>query len=86
MAGGEHENYADRKQSAIFGLYKKNVSDMSFEYGRPQENGNRCNTYFVNTKKLNFKFKDNIAYLKSNMPEYKITADVFVLKDETEKY
>lgn len=45
---GEHENYADRKRSALFGLYKKKVKDMSFEYDRPQENGNRCDTFFVN--------------------------------------
>ncbi len=45
---GLHENYSDRKQSAPIGLYKSNVSDMSVEYERPQENGNRCDTKFVN--------------------------------------
>ncbi len=50
---GEHENYADRKKSSVYGLYEKNVSDMSVHYERPQENGNRCDTYFVNIGKLN---------------------------------
>ena len=44
---GPHENYADRKHSSVFGLYKSSVSDMSVAYERPQENGNRCDTYFV---------------------------------------
>lgn len=45
---GEEENYHDRKHSAPIGLYSKNVCDMSFEYDRPQENGNRCDNRFVN--------------------------------------
>ncbi|MBO5197808.1 MAG: hypothetical protein J6B85_04720 [Lachnospiraceae bacterium] len=44
---GPHENYADRKESALFGLYQKKAADMSFEYERPQENGNRCDTSFM---------------------------------------
>ena len=38
---GEHENYQDRKTSALVGLYGASVSDLYFEYIRPQENGNR---------------------------------------------
>ncbi|TLP80290.1 glycoside hydrolase family 2 TIM barrel-domain containing protein [Maribacter sp. ACAM166] len=38
---GEHENYQDRKTSALVGLYDAKVSDLYFEYIRPQENGNR---------------------------------------------
>lgn len=45
---GEHESYADRKQSAFFGRFTEKVSDMSVEYERPQENGNHSDTYFVN--------------------------------------
>ncbi|MDY3928122.1 MAG: glycoside hydrolase family 2 TIM barrel-domain containing protein [Clostridia bacterium] len=51
---GIHENYADRKQSAIFGKYTQNISDMSVEYERPQENGNRCDTYFLNIGGISF--------------------------------
>lgn len=38
---GEHENYQDRNTSAMVGVYEANVSDLYFEYIRPQENGNR---------------------------------------------
>ncbi len=44
---GETENYDDRKFSAKFGLYELSVPDMSFHYDRPQDNGNRCDTYFA---------------------------------------
>ena len=38
---GAHENYRDRKTSALVGLYEAKVEDLYFEYIRPQENGNR---------------------------------------------
>lgn len=38
---------------------------------------------FVDAKNLNFRLKDDAEHLKSNMPEYKITDDVFGLNDET---
>ena len=38
---GKHENYTDRKTSALVGKYGARVQDLYFEYIRPQENGNR---------------------------------------------
>jgi len=38
---GAHENYQDRKTSALVGLYEAKVEDLYYEYIRPQENGNR---------------------------------------------
>lgn len=38
---------------------------------------------FVDAKNLNFKFIDGAEHLGSNMPEYKITDDVFGLNNET---
>jgi beta-galactosidase len=38
---GPHENYSDRKQSAVFGQYQKTVSQMLEPYERPQGMGNR---------------------------------------------
>ena len=38
---GKHENYQDRKTSALVGNYEAKVRDLYFEYIRPQENGNR---------------------------------------------
>ena len=36
---GPHENYQDRKTSALVGRYDASVADLYFPYGRPQENG-----------------------------------------------
>jgi len=38
---GKHENYQDRKTSALVGSHEAKVADLYFEYIRPQENGNR---------------------------------------------
>ncbi|MUH37264.1 DUF4981 domain-containing protein [Zobellia amurskyensis] len=38
---GPHENYQDRKTSALVGVYNAKVKDLYFEYIRPQENGYR---------------------------------------------
>ena len=38
---GEHENYSDRKTSALIGSYSAKVKDLYFAYIRPQENGYR---------------------------------------------
>ena len=39
---GPHENYPDRKQSAAIGRYGGTVEEQFVPYGRPQENGNKC--------------------------------------------
>ncbi len=41
LGAGPHENYRDRKTSAIIGLYEKPVSEMTEDYIRPQDMGNR---------------------------------------------
>ena len=38
---GKHENYQDRNTSALVGVYNAKVSELYYEYIRPQENGNR---------------------------------------------
>ncbi|MDK2883870.1 beta-galactosidase LacZ [Pseudothermotoga sp.] len=38
---GPHETYEDRKDSGIFSIHEKNVSEMIHKYIRPQETGNR---------------------------------------------
>jgi len=38
---GPHENYSDRKTSALVGNYSASVSELYYPYIRPQENGNR---------------------------------------------
>ncbi len=52
---GMHENYIDRKDSAFVGLYQCTVDDLSVDYVRPQENGNRCDIRWCTfTDKLGF--------------------------------
>ncbi|MBN2028905.1 DUF4981 domain-containing protein [bacterium] len=38
---GPHENYADRKTSALVGLYHSSAEVQYFPYSRPQENGHK---------------------------------------------
>ena len=38
---GPHENYWDRKTGAALGVYEMPLAEVSFDYVRPQENGNR---------------------------------------------
>lgn len=47
---GPHENYADRKTSALLGRYKSRVRDLLFPYNRPQENGYRTDIRWISFK------------------------------------
>lgn len=44
---GPHENYADRKYAAHFGIYSNKVDSMYFPYIRPQENGYRTDSRWL---------------------------------------
>jgi len=44
---GPHENYIDRKSAAKLGIYEKTIKEMPHQYLRPQENGNRCDTRWL---------------------------------------
>ena len=44
---GPHENYPDRKASAILGQYESTVTDLFTPYLIPQENGARCDVRWV---------------------------------------
>jgi len=45
---GPHENYVDRKTSAFAGVYESSVADQYVAYVRPQENGYRTETRWLN--------------------------------------
>ena len=47
---GPHENYIDRKDSAFMGIYKSSVGELGFDYSRPQENGYRTRTKWLELK------------------------------------
>lgn len=44
---GPGENYADRKEGSLFGVYSGNVADFSPGYIYPQECGNRCDVRYL---------------------------------------
>ena len=44
---GPHENYCDRKTSALLSKYKGEAEDFNHEYLYPQANGNHTNTRFL---------------------------------------
>ena len=47
---GPWENYPDRKQSALLGIYEMSLSDYETEYIHPQDNGNRCDVRWFEIK------------------------------------
>lgn len=44
---GPHENYQDRKESAIVGLYNSSVEDQYVSYIAPEENGYKTDTRWI---------------------------------------
>lgn len=44
---GEHESMPDCKQHSTMGIYSAKIDDMTVNYIKPQENGNRCDTRYV---------------------------------------
>lgn len=47
LGRGPHESYADRKSSALVGLYKATVWEQYHPYVRAQETANHCDTRWV---------------------------------------
>lgn len=47
LGRGPHENYADRKNSALIGVYKANVWEQYHPYVRAQESANKCDVRWV---------------------------------------
>ena len=47
---GPHENYADRKLSALVDVYSANVWDQFHPYVRAQETANKCDVRWVELK------------------------------------
>lgn len=50
---GPWENYCDRKDGAMFGIYSCDVDDMYTPYVRPQENGHRVDVRWLEIKNEN---------------------------------
>ena len=62
---GPHENYQDRKTSALIGLYINKVKDLYYPYTRPQENGYKTDVrcvIFTNTLGEGIKISSNSTF------------------------
>ncbi len=47
LGRGPGENYSDRKRASFMGRYTLHADEFFFPYVRPQESGNRMDTYYV---------------------------------------
>lgn len=73
---GPHENYIDRKKSAFMGLYSSDISEMRFDYARPQENGTR-----IDTKKLIFKTEKGSKLFIEGTPKFSFSVHQNPIED-----
>lgn len=73
---GPHENYIDRSRSAFIGLHKSTVNDQYHPYIRPQENGNK--TY---TKWLNLHSKDGLGWKIGGHPRFDFSALFYSIEE-----
>lgn len=71
LGRGPQESYQDRKSSAHFGLWKGKVSEQYFPFVMPQENGNKCDVYWLSLSGFNRGLKivsDSVASI--NVQDY----------------
>jgi len=54
---GPHENYVDRRESALTGLYNSTVDDMYYPYIRPQETGYKTDVRWMDIGTGNYGMK-----------------------------
>ena len=73
---GPHENYCDRKEGALIGLYKSTVDEQYVPYIKPQENGNKTDVRWAAlTNNLGF------GLLAIGMPLMEVSVHHYTAKD-----
>ncbi|MDE5997549.1 MAG: DUF4981 domain-containing protein [Muribaculaceae bacterium] len=50
LGRGPWENYPDRKSGYYIGHYSMPLSEYQYDYIKPQDNGNRCDVYYLTLK------------------------------------
>ncbi len=88
---GEHDNYPDKENSALVGLYTKSVDDLFENHINPQENGNRGGIRFLkiydkNGFGLEFASENNFNfsarhYTDENMAQARHTYELCKIKE-----
>lgn len=67
---GPHENYCDRKAAAKLGVYSGVIADFQHNYLVPQENGNHCDTRFVEVGDSGLRFEALSAPFEFSVHDY----------------
>lgn len=73
---GPWENYADRCSAAEMDVYTGKVSDFTYNYIYPQENGNRTNVHYL-------KLKDSESMLQIHKTDRPLNASVWEYTQES---
>ncbi|MDP5031552.1 glycoside hydrolase family 2 TIM barrel-domain containing protein [Paraglaciecola sp.] len=73
---GPHENYWDRKTSALVGRYSMSVDELYFPYVRPQENG-----YRSDVREVSFTNKDGQGLQVTGLPMIGFGAQFYDVHD-----
>ncbi|MBC7236776.1 MAG: beta-galactosidase subunit alpha, partial [Chloroflexi bacterium] len=75
---GPHENYVDRRESALVGLYSGTVDEQFVNYVMPQENGNKTDVRWVS-------LTDDIGVglMAVGMPLLEVSAHHYTTQDLT---
>jgi len=78
---GPHENYWDRKTSALVGIYKSTVSEQYVAYESPQENG-----YKTEVRWLALTNENGNGLIIKGLPLFGFSALNYTNQDLTQKY
>ncbi|MBD3225877.1 MAG: DUF4981 domain-containing protein [Caldithrix sp.] len=76
---GPHENYWDRKESALVGLYDKALSDLYVPYISPQENGYRTDVRWLTLSRT-----DSLGLMLIGAPHFGFSALPYTNQDLTQ--
>lgn len=72
---GPHENYSDRKETALIKIYKQSVEEQFYPYIRPQETGNKTDVRWL---KLN---SNELSLTVTGNSDFNFTALHYLMKD-----
>ncbi|HHW49466.1 MAG TPA: DUF4981 domain-containing protein, partial [Clostridiaceae bacterium] len=75
---GPHENYEDKKESALVGVYSAKVDELFEQYIFPQENGNRCDVRWASLVDLN-----GFGLLFVGKPHFSLSAHPYTTENIT---
>jgi len=75
---GPHENYDDKKESALVGVYRGSVDEQFENYPFPQENGNKCDVRWASLTDHN-----GLGLLFVGIPDFNISVSHYTTENLT---